>query len=83
MIGKLRGIVDSYGEDWVIVDVGGFLGIGEKQVAIAMDNLNFMTNEDGDLYLFTNFTKDQLEAQPAYEESNYAQNRDQMRMRAQ
>ena len=23
MIGKLRGIVDSYGEDWVIVDVGG------------------------------------------------------------
>jgi len=69
--------------DAVIVDVGGFLGIGEKQVAIAMDNLNFMTNEDGDLYLFTNFTKDQLEAQPAYEESNYAQNRDQMRMRAQ
>ena len=23
MIGKLRGTVDSYGEDWVIVDVGG------------------------------------------------------------
>jgi holliday junction DNA helicase RuvA len=23
MIGKLRGIVDSYGDDWVIVDVGG------------------------------------------------------------
>lgn len=23
MIGKLRGIIDSYGEDWVIVDVGG------------------------------------------------------------
>lgn len=23
MIGKLRGAVDSYGEDWVIVDVGG------------------------------------------------------------
>jgi Holliday junction DNA helicase RuvA len=23
MIGKLRGIVDSYGEDWVILDVGG------------------------------------------------------------
>jgi Holliday junction DNA helicase RuvA len=23
MIGKLRGVVDSYGEDWVIVDVGG------------------------------------------------------------
>jgi Holliday junction DNA helicase RuvA len=23
MIGKLRGIVDSYGDDWVIIDVGG------------------------------------------------------------
>jgi Holliday junction DNA helicase RuvA len=23
MIGKLRGVVDSYGDDWVIVDVGG------------------------------------------------------------
>ena len=23
MIGKLKGIIDSYGEDWVIVDVGG------------------------------------------------------------
>ena len=23
MIGKLKGIVDSYGEDWVILDVGG------------------------------------------------------------
>ena len=23
MIGKLRGIIDSFGEDWVIVDVGG------------------------------------------------------------
>jgi Holliday junction DNA helicase RuvA len=23
MIGKLRGVVDSYGEDWAIVDVGG------------------------------------------------------------
>ena len=23
MIGKLRGAIDSYGEDWVIVDVGG------------------------------------------------------------
>ncbi|HCX67928.1 MAG TPA: Holliday junction branch migration protein RuvA, partial [Rhodobiaceae bacterium] len=23
MIGKLKGIVDSTGEDWVVVDVGG------------------------------------------------------------
>ncbi|MGI9465439.1 MAG: OB-fold domain-containing protein, partial [Aestuariivirgaceae bacterium] len=23
MIGKLKGVIDSYGDDWVIVDVGG------------------------------------------------------------
>jgi Holliday junction DNA helicase RuvA len=23
MIGKLRGVIDSYGEDWVVIDVGG------------------------------------------------------------
>ena len=23
MIGKLKGVIDSYGDDWVIIDVGG------------------------------------------------------------
>jgi len=66
--------------DAVLIDVGGFLGIGEKQVALGMDNLQFMTDEDGDLYLYTSLSKEQLESQPAYEESGYAQNRDTMRM---
>jgi sporulation protein YlmC with PRC-barrel domain len=66
--------------DAVLVDVGGFLGMGEKQVALGMDNLQFMADEDGDLYLYTNLTKEELEAQQAYDESTYAQNRDQMRM---
>lgn len=66
--------------DALIVDVGGFLGVGEKEVAIGMDNLAFMTDEDGDYYLFTDFTKEELEKQPAYDESSYTENRDQMRM---
>jgi sporulation protein YlmC with PRC-barrel domain len=66
--------------DAVLVDVGGFLGIGEKEVALGMDNLQFMTDENGKLYLYTNLSKEQLEAQQAYDESTYAQNRDQMRM---
>jgi len=69
--------------DAVVIDVGGFLGVGEKQVAVGMDNLAFMTDEDDELYLFTEFTKEQLEAQPAYDESSYAENRDQMRLQAQ
>ena len=66
--------------DAVILDVGGFLGMGEKEVAIGMDRLEFMRDEDGNRYLYTPFTKEQLEAQPEYNETTYAEGRDQMRM---
>lgn len=66
--------------DAVIIDVGGFLGIGEKPVAVGMDNLSFMADADGNKYLYTSFTKDQLEAQTAYDKGTYAQDRDTQRM---
>lgn len=66
--------------DAVIVDVGGFLGIGEKEVAVGMDNLKFMTDKDGKKYLYTTFTKEQLEAQAAYDKGSYAEKRDEQRM---
>ncbi|MER9295132.1 PRC-barrel domain-containing protein [Mesorhizobium sp. M0621] len=66
--------------DAVIVDVGGFLGIGAKEVAVGMDNLKFMTDKDGNKYLYTTFTKEQLEAQTAYDKGSYAERRDQQRM---
>jgi sporulation protein YlmC with PRC-barrel domain len=66
--------------DSVIVDVGGFLGIGEKEVAVGMDNLKFMTDKNGNKYLYTTFTKEQLEAQPAYDKNSYAQQRDKQRL---
>jgi sporulation protein YlmC with PRC-barrel domain len=66
--------------DAVVVDVGGFLGIGEKPVAIGMDKLKFMADKDGNQYLYTNFTKEQLEAQAAYDKGSYADKRDEQRM---
>lgn len=66
--------------DAVIINVGGFLGIGEKEVAVGMDNLAFMSDENGKLYLYTPLTKEQLEAQAAYEEGTYTERRDEMRM---
>jgi sporulation protein YlmC with PRC-barrel domain len=66
--------------DAVIIDVGGFLGVGEKEVAVGMDNLKFMTDKDGKRYLYTNFTKEQLEAQVAYDKGTYAEKRDEQRM---
>ena len=53
--------------DAVVIDVGGFLGVGEKPVAVGMDNLAFMADKDGNHYLYTTFTKAQLEAAPAYD----------------
>lgn len=61
--------------DAVTVDVGGFLGIGAKEVALDLDNLAFMREGDN-LYLYTALTKEQLEAQPAYDSSTFAESRD-------
>jgi sporulation protein YlmC with PRC-barrel domain len=66
--------------DAVIVDVGGFLGIGEKEVAVGMDNLKIMTDKDGKKYLYTDFTKEQLEAQAAYDKGSYTEKRDEQRL---
>jgi hypothetical protein len=66
--------------DAVIIDVGGFLGMGEKKVAVGLDNLSFMSDSDGDHYLYTTFTKEQLEAAAEYDEATWADNRDEMRL---
>ena len=50
----------------VIVDVGGFLGIGAKPVAIAVSQLNFMRDENGDVHATTSMTKDQAKALPEH-----------------
>ncbi|WP_192259363.1 PRC-barrel domain-containing protein [Mesorhizobium caraganae] len=66
--------------DAVIIDVGGFLGIGAKEVAVGMDKLKFMTDKDGKKYLYTNFTKEQLQAQAAYDKGSYAEKRNEQRL---
>lgn len=69
-------ILDGEAVDAVTIDVGGFLGMGAKEVAVDMDNLEFMTDEDGDHYLYTSFTQEQLEAQPEYDAATFAEQRD-------
>ena len=66
--------------DAVIIDVGGFLGVGEKEVAVGMDNLKFMTDKDGKRYLYTSFTKEQLEAQAPYDKGTYTKTATHQRM---
>jgi hypothetical protein len=39
-----------------------------------------MTDKDGNKYLYTKFTKEQLEAQPAYDKGTYTEKRDEQRL---
>lgn len=64
----------------IVVDVGGFLGIGAHPVSIGTDGLRFMVDQGQNWFVFTPFTQEQLEAQPAYDPNTYAQERDQQRM---
>jgi len=66
--------------DAVIVDFGGFLGIGSKPVAVAFDGLIFVSDQSGKRYLIAAITKEQLDAQPAYNKDDYASNRDAQRL---
>ena len=52
----------------VVVDVGGFLGIGEHEVAVTMEELHIMRSDDGmDFRVYMDATQEELEAQPEYE----------------
>lgn len=52
--------------DGVVVGVGGFLGMGEKNVAIAYSSLTVTTDLEGKVMVRLDVTKDALKAAPAY-----------------
>ena len=55
----------------------------EDAAAVGYDKLSFMADKDGKKYLYTPFTKEQLEAQPAFDEKTFADNRDKVLMKVQ
>ena len=61
LIVNLDGTVEG-----VVIGVGGFLGMGEKWVAMKMDSLSTMTDESGTLRLVSSATKTDLEAAEAF-----------------
>lgn len=62
--------------DAVVIDFGGFLGIGTKPVAVAFEDLQFYADKDGNnRSLVLNVTRDQMEAAPAFDRDTYAANR--------
>jgi hypothetical protein len=54
----------------VIIGVGGFLGMGERDVAISYSGLKFAKDSSNRDVITVNATKDQLKAAPAWKWDN-------------
>ncbi|TIX66639.1 MAG: PRC-barrel domain containing protein, partial [Mesorhizobium sp.] len=54
----------------VVIGVGGFLGVGEKNVAYDFNKLEWI-NKNGDRWLVAKTTKDELNAQPNFDTTAY------------
>ncbi|UWQ80136.1 PRC-barrel domain-containing protein [Leisingera sp. S132] len=67
-IGELSQVVvnTSGGVEAVIIDVGGFLGFGEKPVELSMGDIEIVQAET-DVRILTHLTREQLEALPDYQ----------------
>lgn len=53
----------------VVVNVGGFLGLGEKPVAVSFEELQILRAQDGgDIRIYIDSTEEALEAQPEYQQ---------------
>jgi len=53
----------------VLLDIGGFLGLGEHTVAVNLNKLNLVADSDdaGDYFVVVNATKEQLETAPEFD----------------
>lgn len=51
----------------VLIGAGGFLGLGEKDVAVSYDDLKFVRDEDNNVKVISNMTSETLASAPDYE----------------
>lgn len=65
-IGTVAHLHGSGPQAQIVIDVGGFLGIGAKPVGVPVSDLDFMRDQDGDVHAVTSWTKDQLKAMPEH-----------------
>ena len=65
-IGKVSHLHGSGPGAQVIIDVGGFLGLGAKPVAVGMASLDFMRDDNGHVHAVTLWSKKDLEDMPEH-----------------
>jgi sporulation protein YlmC with PRC-barrel domain len=66
--GEVENLVRSAADDklYVVIDHGGFLGLGEKTVALSLEGLLLQ----GDRIVVPTLTDEEIEALPEFEESD-------------
>jgi hypothetical protein len=57
---------DAKSVEGFVIGVGGFLGIGERNVALKMEKLKVSTNQDGSTMLTMDMSKDELSNAPVF-----------------
>jgi sporulation protein YlmC with PRC-barrel domain len=70
-VGQIRDIVlggDGQAQA-IVIGVGGFVGLGEKDVAVDFDRISRSVDTNGDVWLVINATQEQLEAAPEFDRS--------------
>jgi sporulation protein YlmC with PRC-barrel domain len=66
--------------DAIIIDFGGFLGIGAKEVAVGYDDLNFFADPNNNRALVLNVTREQMEQAVAFNRDTWDAERDTQRL---
>jgi putative membrane protein len=67
-VGEIQDVVMKDDAYYAVLSVGGFLGLGDKDVALPLDDLKLGEDE---AYLMSAQTEEQLEEMPAYEATQY------------
>ncbi|ETX29504.1 PRC-barrel domain-containing protein [Roseivivax isoporae] len=69
-IGDIEELItdEGTGLQRIVVGVGGFLGLGERQVALDLDEMQVMQSSEGDdVRIYTDMTREELENMERYE----------------
>ena len=65
-VGTVSHVHGSGSSAQVVIDVGGFLGIGSKPVLVPVSDLDVMRDGDGVVHAVSRWTKDDLKALPEH-----------------
>ncbi len=68
-IGEINSLLltDDGKMDQAVIDIGGFLGLGEHQIAVTFDELQIVRDDSGDVRVYIDSSQEALEAQPQYQ----------------